>query len=393
MTKHITECRCCGALIDEADIAYFGRLPLSNHFRVIGQPALCPINVGLLLCANCGCTQIVNDLLSTDIFTPEYPYLSSASSAYINSWRTEVDKWESGQSLLEIGCNDGCLFQCFSTKFESIVGVEPSPIPFQQASKTGYSVYNEFFSMSLASELLEQHGRFDVVVANNVIAHVPNIKDFFFAIKMCLKPNGVMFCDFSYLGDIVRKGLFDTIYVEHIFYWSISGLKALIEPLGLKIVRINSLDLHGGSLRVEIMHSSHLAEESAVQHMPSDDQFTRKDIDSIVKAAYAKSRIFERVIGRIENRKIIGYGASAKAVTLFAFSAPSVKNRISYVVDKSIAKQGRLFPMDEIEIRSPQALATEEDAVVIVLAWNYFEEIRAELKNVNPRLEVINVYG
>jgi len=366
----------------------------------------------VMVCEECWLVQTEDFLGAKDLFKPEYAYFSSFSSSWLEHARNYVDevmsrfKLNTKSIVVEVAANDGYLLQYFSVKGISCYGIEPTHSTAEAARKKGIKIIEEFFTVALAKELVVNRQSADIIVANNVLAHVPNINDFVKAFTVLLKPNGVATFEFPHLMNLVKNNQFDTIYHEHYSYLSLQSVYNVFKANGLTIYDVDEIPTHGGSLRVYAQRS----DRGQIKTRTS----VKKILDNEIEVGINKIEFyhdFQFKTEKVKNDfllflldskekglKVAAYGAAAKGNTLFNYAGIK-KDLLPYVVDKNEAKQGKFMPGSRIPIVKIDCLYSHKPDYVLILPWNLREEITEELQFVRewggkfvfaiPRLEII----
>jgi SAM-dependent methyltransferase len=379
-------CRGCGSAELEVVID-FGPMPLANAL-VKAQDLDLPERrypLALAFCPVCFLAQIL-EAVPPDLMFRDYPYFSSNSDAMVSHARQLVDKTSERMKLgptslaVEVASNDGYLLQHYVARGVPVLGIDPATEIAAEATARGVPTIPEFFGLNLAESLRADGRMADVVHANNVLAHVPDIHGFLAGLARILKPGGMVIVETPYVRDLVDQLEFDTIYHEHVFYYSLSSIAGLIRQHHLEIVDVERIPIHGGSLRVTIAHagarsieplvSTLLAEEAAVG-LTSVDYF-RGFADRVQALGDdLRARLAALHDG---GATIAAYGAAAKgAVLLNAFAIG--RDTISFVADRSPHKVGCFMPGVRIPIRSAEYLSEARPDVCLLLAWNFADEI------------------
>lgn len=387
------KCRACAAQLD-VTLIDLGAAPPSNAFNATQDAPESHYPLRVLLCTECGLAQTDITLFKLDhdqLFTKDYPYYSSTSLAWVEHARAYVQQMSYSLNLgpdsltVEVGSNDGYLLQFVKTP---CYGVEPTDTA-EKANAKGVRTYRNFFGSALARNLLEftgskgsnfASGHADLMICNNVLAHVPDINDFVRGFAVMLKPDGVATFEFPHLLNLVREAQFDTIYHEHYSYLSLTAVMNIFGANGLTVFGVKTLPTHGGSLRVfaqkadgprmlDVSVSSVLAEEEC---LGDPSFFARLQID----ADRIKDDLLRFLLdAKRANRKVAGFGAAAKANTLLNYAGIR-SDLIEYVVDDTPAKQGKFMPGSRIPVRA------EFDGVpdyIVCFPHNWREEITARL--------------
>jgi SAM-dependent methyltransferase len=339
----------------------------------------------LFVCSGCWLLQISDLVPPTELFS-EYLYFSSFSEAMLRHAREATERYcrefQLGEKsfVVEIASNDGYLLQNFQRWKIPCVGIEPAANIARVAMEKGIETIVDFFGAAFAERLAQQRGQADLILGNNVFAHAPEINDFIAGLKSLLKPDGQIVLEFPYAGDLVEKTEFDTIYHEHVFYFSLTPLLPLFARLGLSIFRVEKLAIHGGSLRIFAGHAgAHevddsvtalLAEESArgIDTLRYYESFSER-VHSIRDALRERCAELKN-----EGATIAAYGAAAKGSTLLNFCGIG-HDVIDFVADRNSYKQGRLMPGVHIPIVPAEELNARMPAYTLLLVWNFAEEI------------------
>lgn len=382
-------CRGCGRS-DLEVVLDLGQMPLAN--AILEEDDLARPEprypLALAYCPDCWLVQIT-ETVAPELLFREYTYFSSVSDEFVGHARAIVERLIVGRRLgsnslvVELASNDGYLLQHYAGAGVPVLGIDPARNVAEVATARGVPTLAEFFTRDLADELARSGRTADVVHANNVIAHVPDLNGFVAGIARILKPDGVAVIETPYLRELVERLEFDTIYHEHVFYHSLTALSSLFERNGLSVVDVERIAVHGGSLRVFAMHSgaaepgeavrSLLAEETAVG-LCSPGYYA-----TFAGRVEALGRELQTMLGglRSQGHTVAAYGAAAKgAVLLNAFDlGPDL---ISFVVDRSPHKQGHLMPGVHIPIVAPDQLLARKPQECLLLAWNFADEILAQ---------------
>lgn len=371
----------------------FGKVPLTAHFPKPTDPVEAEqlYDLDLMYCADCTLVQLRDVPPAAVIFDENYPYFSSISKTLVAASREFAEAMISERGLsrnslvVEIASNDGYLLQSFIRMDVQALGIEPTPKAATQARGRGVETVQAFFSDDLAKELVEQRGKADLVIANNVLAHVPDPNGFVSGIKHLLKPDGIASLDVGYLIDLIDKLAFDTIYHEHHCYFSLSALIPLFARHGLEIFDCQRIAAQGGSLRILVRHCG------VVNEPPSDAVPVRLEHESELGVGNGRllSDFSSRVIAlaselsrklrelKASGATVAAYGAAAKGVMLLN-AAGLGREVVDYVVDRNSEKQGRLMPGSRIPIVSTDVLSGRPPDYLIILPWNIADEIMAQ---------------
>lgn len=343
-----------------------------------------PLDVGF--CHDCSLVQILYTVPPRQMFE-DYQYYSSISPALLNHSRAHalsvIGEFElqPDDLVIEIASNDGYLLRNFVEAGISVLGIDPAKGPAQAAEAIGVPTICEFLDSRLARRLRDEGVRARVIIANNVLAHVPDTNSFVEGIALLLEEDGIARIEVPYVRDLIDRLEFDTIYHEHVFYFSVTALKALFDRHGIRLSHIEHLDIHGGSLRLTLdlgtdpsaEVQTYLDEETAAG-LDRFDYYA--DFANRVKQLQTNLRTHLEWLKRL-GRRVAGYGAAAKGTILL--NSSRVDHRlIEYVADKSPHKQGMYLPGVKIPIVAADQLARDRPDDVLLLAWNFKDEIVKE---------------
>jgi hypothetical protein len=368
--------------------------PASNSFLTpeqLNEPEVFyPLKV--YTCHNCFLVQVDEYKKSDDIFNSDYVYFSS----YSTSWLAHAKKYTelmtarfgySANSLvIEVASNDGYLLQYFKEAGVPVLGIEPTKNTAAVAIGKGIETVTDFFGVHLAKQLVKKGTRANLLLGNNVLAHVPDIVDFVGGMKIILADDGVITMEFPHLLQLIENSQFDTIYHEHFSYLSFYSVKQIFESQGLEMFDVDEIPTHGGSLRIYAKHK----EDSSKTISPNVNALLEKeakhgltDIDAYAnfsaKALKVKLDLLDFLSAQKRaDKKVAAYGAAAKGNTLLNYCG--VKNdMIDFVVDANPHKQGKYLPASHIPVMNEEVLKDSKPDFVIILPWNLKEEIINQL--------------
>jgi SAM-dependent methyltransferase len=346
----------------------------------------------VLVCESCWLVQAEAYSRAAELFNEEYAYFSSFSTEWLEHSKRYVEemtvRFELGSSstVVEVAANDGYLLQYVKEKSIGCYGIEPTASTANAARQKGIEIVQDFLSMSLAQQLRSQGKTADLVVANNVLAHVPDINDFSNACRLLMKPNGIFTCEFPHLMNLISQHQFDTIYHEHFSYLSFGTVINIFAKNGLNVFDVEELGTHGGSLRVYAQPSdtgSHLVSNRVEDLLSREVSAGMASIAFYqgfqahaekVKNEFLSFLIEQKKLGKV----VVGYGAAAKGNTLLNFAG--VKNDlIRYVVDRSPHKQNKFMPGSRIPIVSEDQLKLNKPDYVVIFPWNISYEVKTQL--------------
>jgi len=386
------KCRFCNENLDIL-FANLGSSPLSNSFlkksNLIKKEPIFPLHV--YVCRNCFLVQLEKFKNPDKIFR-DYAYFSSYSETWINHASKYVDKvidkfeLDKNNFVIEIASNDGYLLQNFKNKDIPCLGIEPALNIAKVAKKKGINTIVEFFGTKIAKELSFKQQKADLLIGNNVLAHVPDINDFVKGMEILLKSNGIITVEFPHLMKIIEENQFDTIYHEHFSYFSLYTVMKIFEEHNLKIFDVEKLQTHGGSLRVYATHkknTTHIINNEVKKILEKEIEFGIKDISTYTNFQNKIIKVKKQLLDFVDNakkekKKIVCYGAAAKGNTLLNYCNIGL-DYIDYVVDRSSYKQGLYLPGTHIPIKNPDEIKRTKPDYVLILPWNLQEEISNQM--------------
>lgn len=345
-------------------------------------------------CPECLLVQADHSVPADAIFTADYAYFSS----YSTSWVAHAKRYQeamtarfglgAGSLVAEVASNDGYLLQHFKAEGIPVLGIEPTGNTAEAAIAKGIPTEVDFFGVALAEKLVAAGKSADLMAANNVLAHVPDIRDFVSGFERLLKPEGVVTFEFPHLLNMIEKVQFDTIYHEHYSYLSLHAVKTIFEACGLRIFDIEHLPTHGGSLRVFTCRKSakHLETTAVSTTLVAEREAGLADAESAAyrgfsaKAEHARTSFLTFLQKCKEEKKsVAGYGAAAKGNTFLNYCGLGA-DALTMIADASHAKQGKLAPGTHIPIVSPEALIASKPDYVVILPWNIATEVVSSMK-------------
>jgi SAM-dependent methyltransferase len=386
-----TVCRFCGAPLD-AVFADLGMSPLANSYvppeRVDAMEPFYPLRA--LVCGNCFLVQLDQFETPQQIFS-DYAYFSSYSSSWLEHSRRYaeemIDRLGLGPEsrVVEIASNDGYLLQFFREREIPVLGIEPAANVAKVAVEKGVPTVVEFFGEELAGQLAVESAA-DLLLGNNVLAHVPDLNDFVAGMKVLLKPGGVITMEFPHLMRLIEENQWDTIYHEHFSYFSFLTVSAVFEAHGLRLFDVQELPTHGGSLRVFGAHAEDpgKAETEAARELRERERAAGYErLETYLgygpRVERDKRQILRFLIElKEQGSRVVGYGAPAKGNTLLNYCGVR-RDFIDYTCDLNPHKQGHFLPGSHIPIRSPEQIREDRPDVVLILPWNLKDEIVQQL--------------
>lgn len=407
------QCRFCKTELSDVFIDLINS-PASNSFLAkeqLNEPeTFYPLKV--YTCPNCFLVQVDEYKKSDAIFNSDYVYFSSYSTSWLKHAKQYTDmmveRFGYGQSstVLEVASNDGYLLQYFKEKGVPVLGIEPTANTAQVAIDKGINTRIDFFGTRLAKKLVEENIKADLLLGNNVLAHVPDIVDFVAGMKIILKDEGVITMEFPHLMQLVDNNQFDTIYHEHFSYLSFHTVQQIFSSQGLELFDVDEISTHGGSLRIYAKHKEDTSKQISPNVAALLEKENQKGLTSLEyynnfqqKALKVKLAITEFLIQQKKNsKKVAAYGAAAKGNTLLNYCGVK-SDLIDFVTDANPHKQNKYLPASHIPVKDENYLKAEKPDFIIILPWNLREEIMNQLSYIKdwggkfvipiPELEII----
>lgn len=394
MSESKLKCRFCHAAVSLPFIDLVNAPP-SNSFvspaRLSEPEPYFPLKV--FVCEQCWLVQVDEFKKFDEIFSADYAYFSSFSRTWLKHCETYVEKMSARLALgaksfvVEVASNDGYLLQFFVKAGVPCLGIEPTASTAAAARKIGVDTKEVFWGKASAEALVAERGKCDLMLGNNVLAHVPDINDFVAGFAHALAPTGTLTFEFPHLLNLIRLNQFDTVYHEHFSYLSLGAVRSILAAHGLTVYDVEEIPTHGGSLRVFARHTTNTSlavtdavaaldrrEEEAGLRSASGYAGVQRAADdiraSVLEFLYAQRRAGKRVAA---------YGAAAKGNTLLNYCGIKGNELISFVVDASPHKQGLFLPGSRIPVVAEERLRQDKPDFVVILPWNIRDEIEAQL--------------
>ena len=387
-------CRLCRGVSTER-LLDLGVQPLANSILRPGdldrQEPMYPLVVQV--CLDCWLVQLEDFARREEIFHADYSYFSSFSTSWLEHAAryatTMIKRLHLGPEsfVVEVASNDGYLLKNFVAAGIPVLGVEPSDNVAAAAIAIGVPSKITFFGRNSAADIHEEHGGADLIVCNNVLAHVPDLHDFVGGLAELLKPDGVITIEAPHLLRLLEQSQFDTIYHEHYSYFSLSVLQRLFARFGLEVVDVEELPAHGGSLRMFVLHQGVAAPTEAVSRVVAEERAAHlEETDTYIQFQQKVQTVKEELLAfladeREGGRSVVAYGAPAKGNTLLNYCGVGT-SEIAFTVDASPHKQGHLLPGSHLPIRAPQDLLDAKPDTVLILPWNLRDEIMNQMRAV-----------
>ena len=392
------ECRCCKnrGTVKFADLT---NCPPSNSFLTfeqLNEPEIFyPLTV--YVCDKCFLVQVEEYKKARDIFNSDYVYFSSFSKTWVEHARLYVEDmvkrfgFNEKSFIIEIASNDGYLLQHFKNKGIPVLGIEPTKNTANVAVLKGIPTITEYFTSAFANGLSNRRKKANLVVGNNVLAHVPDIDDFVEGLKVALRRNGVITMEFPHLLQLVENSEFDTIYHEHFSYLSFTTVKKIFETHALELFDVEEQPTHGGSLRIFAKHKKDLNKKVSPR---VKEMLLKEETAGLTTLEYYKN--FQGRIDKIKykfltflldqkkaGKKVVGYGAAAKGNTFLNYAGIKGDDLIQFVADAAPSKQGKYLPGSHIPVRCEDEIINSRPDYIIILPWNLKEEIMQQLAYVS----------
>lgn len=392
------KCRHCATELHDTFVD-LGFSPPSNAYLraedLVRPETHYPLRV--MVCRTCWLVQTEDYAHHEQLFATDYAYFSSTSTTWLAHASAYVDMivdrlaLDSGSKVVELAANDGYLLQYMQQRGIPSLGVEPTRSTADAARAKGIPIVEEFFGVGLATELLAREGAADLMIANNVLAHVPDINDFLGGIALLLAPEGTVTIEFPHLLNLMQYAQFDTIYHEHFSYLALGSVETMMRAAGLRVYDVEQLPTHGGSLRIYACRatatSATLAESAAVQQLREREHayglhaiatysgFQQKA--QAIKFGFLDFLLTQKRAGK----KVMAYGAAAKGNTLMNYSGVHA-DLLALVADAAVSKQSKFMPGSHIPIVSPEELLVQRPDFVVILPWNLKDEVEKQLAEI-----------
>lgn len=379
-------CRACGHE-DPVRFLSLGPTPPANAFLdspdEIRDERWFPLDVHF--CPSCSLVQLL-DVIDPDVLFGDYPYLSGTSDTIARHnrdlARRLTDRLDLGADdlVVEVGSNDGSLLRCFLEVGTRVLGIEPASNVAELARERGVDTLERFFGPETAREVRDERGPARVVAANNVLAHVDDTPGFLDGVRTLLHPDGVAVVEVPYLVDLVDRVEYDTVYHEHLCYFSVKALAGLAERAGLRLADVERIPVHGGSLRLHLRPGDADGHGAVVERMIEEEREAGlHEADAYLEFSRRVEENRRRLRGllaeiRSDGHSVAAYGAAAKGNTLLNFCGIDT-DMIDYVVDLNPLKVGKLTPGTHIPVRSVETIERDRPDYVLLLAWNFAPEI------------------
>jgi len=374
-----------------------GKTSLANKFlsqeELSREEPIFPLRIGF--CRSCGHVQLMEHVPPTAMFD-EYLYISSMSDTlrdHLHGLATYVVKQfnlSARDLVVDIGSNDGTLLSGFLRHGVRTLGVDPAANLARLAAEKGVNTHVGYFGATTARNLRDQHGDASVITSTNSFPHIPDLDDFMKGVDILLKPDGRLVIEAHYLMDLIEQNAFDTIYHEHVSYWALTPMSRLFERHGFEIVDVERLPIHHGQVRVTAARrGAHEVAAGVGLGIREEQTYGLGRFETYTRFADNASQLRLELIELLDRlassgARVAGYGAPAKGNTLLTFLGLDVR-RIMYIADRSPLKQNRYTPGTHIPVVAPDRILTDQPDYVLLLAWNFAEEIMRQLADYRLR--------
>ena len=387
-------CRFCNSKLNNVFVD-LGYAPPSNSFlseeEMKHGETYYPLKV--YVCNECLLVQLDEFKKASDIFSEEYVYFSSISTSWLAHSKKYTEKMmdefgiDQNSLVIEVASNDGYLLQYFKEKGINVLGIEPTESTAKVSREKGIETITEFFGERLATDLVSENKKVDLLIGNNVLAHVPDINNFVKGIKIVLKEDGIVTMEFPHLIQLVKHNQFDTIYHEHFSYLSFTTVNQIFKKQGIELFHVEEIPTHGGSIRIfgkHIEDSSRKRRESVNLLLHKENEAGVNSIDYYKgfqkRVEKVKFEFLKFLLNaKVEGKKVAAYGAAAKGNTLLNYSAVKA-DMIDFVVDAAPIKQHKFLPGSHIPVVTEDKIKEEKPDYIIIFPWNIKEEIISQLQ-------------
>ncbi len=382
------QCRHCKNTLQHVFLD-LGVAPLSNEYlseNDLKKPEP-KFPLKLFVCEKCWLVQTQDFSKADEVFKEDYAYFSSVSTSWLDHAKRYCDmiakKLNLGKDsfVIEVASNDGYLLKNFVASGIPCLGVEPTASTAKAARACGIDVLEDFFDETMAGKLRKA----DLIIGNNVYAHVPNINDFTKGLKAALKQNGTITLEFPHLLELITHNQFDTVYHEHFSYLSLQTVSRIFETADLRVFDVDLIPTHGGSLRVYGCHKNDARKvtQNVTDVLMREEKAGLRDLKTYLSFQAKADKVRDDFIAFLteqkkQGRKVAGYGAAAKGNTLMNY-ADITTDLMPYVCDAAPSKQGKYLPGSHIPILPPLAIAERKPDIIVIFPWNIAAEVKTQL--------------
>lgn len=395
-----TECRGCGAT-NLTTVVSLGSSPLANNLLDSQKDIDSLYPLTMMYCQGCHNCQLSYTVPASEMFD-NYLYVSSTSESFRNHFSNIADQYikffnlDSQSLVVDIGSNDGIALVPLQNKGVRVVGVEPAKNVANIARENNIETINAYFTEEVTNQIIETHGYADIVTASNVFAHADKLDEITHAVFKLLKPNGSFIVEVQYLLDTINDLTFDNIYHEHVNYWSVTSINNFFNRIGYRVYKVEHINTHGGSIRVYIDKGINGVDDSVSVFLTREQESGLTNIDTYLLFAKKVQQTKENTIKNLKQLKnknliIVGYGSPAKATTVLNYYGITT-NELSYIVEDNKLKHNKIVPGVRIPIYSKDKLQEIKPDILLVMAWNFFDEIKKNNQDlVEQGIQFINI--
>lgn len=390
------KCRFCNTPLSHTFVD-LGMSPLANAYLTRGElqnsETFYPLRAQV--CEHCYLVQLPDAESPEVIFDDEYAYFSSYSESWLRHCEayvkdmTERFTLNADSQVVEVASNDGYLLQYFVERGIPVLGIEPAASVANEAISSGIPTLKKFFGEEVARQLAEEGTKADLLIGNNVLAHVPNINSFVGGLKTILRPDGVITMEFPHLLKLIENREFDTIYHEHYSYFSLQSVSRIFEHHGIPLFDVEEIPTHGGSLRIYAHHAedtTHNVTPRVEELLDYEKEHGLTDLSTYTEFSTEVEAVKREVLrflieAKEEGKSVVGYGAAAKGNTLLNYCGIRT-DLLDYVVDRNPHKQNKFLPGTHIPILAPEKIFETRPDYIVILPWNLKEEVMHQMKEV-----------
>lgn len=383
-----TSCRTCSNK-QLKKVVSFGNSPLANNLleSIKDETEMFPLEVEY--CDNCHNVQL-NYVVPAEKLFKHYLYVSSTTKSMRNHFENaashyvDMFKLDENSFVIDIGSNDGVALKPLKEKNIKVLGIEPATNIAKIAVENGVDTINDFFSNNVIDEILNK-GKADIVTASNVFAHADGIQEIVKSAFQVLKDNGSFIVEVQYILNTINDLTFDNVYHEHVTYWSVSSLSNFFKSLGFKLYRVEHVDTHGGSIRAFVCKDDREIQNSVTEFLNNEVEKGLTNYETYLDFGNRVETAKNNVVNNIkklkkEGKSIVGYGSPAKATTALNYFGIT-NEQIDYIIEDNQLKHNKIVPGVNIPIFSKERVQTNLPDIILVLAWNFFEEVKSNNKN------------
>ena len=408
--EYMQKCRFCSSKI--YSVIDFGKMPIANHFTSEMTSQEYVFNLSASICPHCYLFQLDNQPDPELMFHENYPFFTGLSSAMtkhfkemVESSLVEVGKQHKDIQVMEIGCNDGTLLANLVKSGIRHLGIDPSANVVEVARSKGVNAQVDFFGLETAKKIGLQDGEFDLIIAANVVCHIPDIKDFAQGVDHLLARDGRFIFEEPYAGDVLSKTSYDQFYDEHVYIFSCVSVSAIFEQFNLELIDASHQDTHGGSMRYTLARKGvREVKDDAFRQLAWEEANGLKDVNAYLDFAQnceARKREFVTLLSGLksEGKTVAGYAATSKSTTVLNYCGIDA-SLIQYISDSTPMKQGTFTPGTQIPVVTPEELRERKPDYIVLFAWNHEKEIMQKERELTalgsqwirfvPRVEILS---